>query len=133
MFKEVACRCGAEKTRDELRKQVCDAMAEEARSEEKLLSEDGHDITQVKKEVEAEAVVKAGESLPEEEEESNSPLAQEKVIRNQTVQDADEEEKDKEPDDGKKEESDLEEEQDKDEPEGSRSLSPGHWCWWFGL
>uniref|UniRef100_A0A3P9H952 Nuclear autoantigenic sperm protein (histone-binding) n=1 Tax=Oryzias latipes TaxID=8090 RepID=A0A3P9H952_ORYLA len=107
-----------EKTRDELRKQVCDAMAEEARSEEKLLSEDGHDITQVKKEVEAEAVVKAGEILPEEEEEeeSNSPQAQEKVIRNQTVQDAGEE-KDKEPDDGKKEESDLEEEQDKDEPE----------------
>ncbi|XP_024134191.1 nuclear autoantigenic sperm protein isoform X2 [Oryzias melastigma] len=94
-----------EKTRDELRKQVYDAMAEEAKSEEKLVSED--DITQVKEE----AVVKT------EEEEEESPLAQEELIGKEAVQGSGEGEKNDEPDDAKKEESDVEEEQSKDEPE----------------
>ncbi|XP_024134194.1 nuclear autoantigenic sperm protein isoform X5 [Oryzias melastigma] len=102
---EVMCRSGAEKTRDELRKQVYDAMAEEAKSEEKLVSED--DITQVKEE----AVVKT------EEEEEESPLAQEELIGKEAVQGSGEGEKNDEPDDAKKEESDVEEEQSKDEPE----------------
>lgn len=147
------CRFGAEKTRDELRKQVYDAMAEEEKTAaSKLKSEDGKGSTEEKKENGvSECPVKHDEAGSEEplcspvsgKEKSSvqetkvngageSPTpGKEAVLKGGDSKEQNGGKTGAKAEEGKEEESKPEAEQDEKEPEGSKSLDGEHGlCGW---